>query len=64
MEGSDERPAIGEAHVLFHELAHLAARHAPGRPALERAFVGHGISASCCSCSTAPGHVSAGAWPM
>jgi hypothetical protein len=52
MEVSDERPAISEAHVLFHEIAHLAARHAPGRPALERAFVGHGSA----------GVVAAGLW--
>jgi len=39
----DDRPISSHAHVLFHELAHLAARHAPGREALEQAFVGRGL---------------------
>ncbi|MEO8182801.1 MAG: hypothetical protein ABI895_28550 [Deltaproteobacteria bacterium] len=48
----DERPASRQAYVLFHELAHLAARHAPGRNALERAFIGRGL----------PGLVAANLW--
>jgi len=40
---ADQKPTSSRAHVLFHELAHLAVRHAPGREALERAFVGRGL---------------------
>jgi hypothetical protein len=43
VEVSDRKSASNRAPVLFHELAHLAARHAPGREALERAFVGRGL---------------------
>jgi hypothetical protein len=39
----DQKLASSRAPVVFHELAHLAARHAPGRDALERAFVGRGL---------------------
>lgn len=33
-----DRAAVSQAHVVFHESAHLAAWHAPGRVALERAL--------------------------
>ncbi|MEY4545556.1 MAG: hypothetical protein RL685_1751 [Pseudomonadota bacterium] len=38
VEVSEDLPANGRAPILFHELAHLAAQHAPGRPALESAL--------------------------
>lgn len=44
MEVRDDREPIQHADVLFHELAHLAAHHAPNRPALESAFNGRGAS--------------------
>jgi hypothetical protein len=40
----EESPASRQVPALFHELAHLAVRHAPFRPALEQALVGHGAS--------------------
>lgn len=42
VEVSDDREPSSQAHVLFHEIAHLAQKHAPGRAALERAFTGRG----------------------
>lgn len=44
LEVSDERQPLHQAHVLFHEIAHLAAKHAPGRGALEAAFAGRGAA--------------------
>lgn len=42
LEVDAERPAAERAPVMFHELAHLVSRHAPGLAALERAFEGRG----------------------
>jgi hypothetical protein len=37
-----KRTPESQTHVLFHEIAHLAAKHAPARGALDAAFAGHG----------------------